>query len=96
MSAVPNPIVVPMTVAANTLSVALAVASNTHNVGMDVGFVVVSGLAEHYDGSYEFTPADTAQTVSIKDKVADEDIIINPIPSNYGKISWNGLGIRVS
>lgn len=96
MSAVPNPIVVPMSVATNTLSVALAVASNTYNVGMGVDFVVVSGLSEHYVGEYEFTPTDTAQTVSIKDKVADEDIIINPIPSNYGKISWNGSVLTVS
>ena len=26
----------------------------------------------------------------------NENIVVNPIPQNYGLISWNGPGIRVS
>lgn len=49
-----------------------------------------------YDGPYEFTPTTAAQTAQIADKLAVEDIIINPIPSNYGLIAWDGSTLTVS
>ena len=49
-----------------------------------------------YAGEYEFTPADEAQTIPIYGKTATRDIVINPIPSNYGKITWNGSTLTVS
>lgn len=52
--------------------------------------------AELYRGEYEFTPSDEQQTVRIAEKKAQRDIVINPIPSNYGKIEWNGAYITVS
>ena len=51
---------------------------------------------EIYDGEYEFTPTEDTQTVSIENKMAVQDITINPIPSNYGRITWNGSTITVS
>ena len=51
---------------------------------------------EIYDGEYEFTPTEDTQTVSIENKMAVQDITINPIPSNYGRITWNGTTITVS
>lgn len=57
---------------------------------------VVEIAPDPYIGQYEFTPADEQQTINIKKKVATDNIIINPIPSNYGKIAWDGVGIRVS
>lgn len=49
-----------------------------------------------YDGPYEFIPGDTARTVEIKGLMAKQDIIIDPIPNNYGRITWNGSVITVS
>lgn len=51
---------------------------------------------EIYDGEYEFTPTEETQTVNIENKMAVQDITINPIPSNYGRITWNGSTITVS
>ena len=51
---------------------------------------------ETYDGEYEFTPTEDTQTVSIANKRAVQDITINPIPSNYGLITWDGSTITVS
>ena len=51
---------------------------------------------EIYDGEYEFTPTEDTQTISIENKMATQDITINPIPSNYGRITWNGMTITVS
>ena len=42
---------------------------------------------QKYDGPYEFTPTAEEQRVSITRKQAAEDIIIHPIPQNYGLIT---------
>lgn len=49
-----------------------------------------------YGGSYEFTPTEDSQTIEISHKMAVADIVINPIPSNYGLITWNGSTLTVS
>ena len=49
-----------------------------------------------YDGPYEFTPTRETQTVSIARKQATEDIIIHPIPQNYGLVTYNGSIITIS
>ena len=49
-----------------------------------------------YEGSYEYTPTDSTQVIAINGKRATSDITINPIPSNYGLITWNGATLTVS
>lgn len=49
-----------------------------------------------YDGPTEFTPSGSTQTIAIENKKALTDITINPIPSNYGLITWNGSELTVS
>lgn len=49
-----------------------------------------------YTGPYEFTPTRETQTVEIQGTVATDDIIIKPIPSNYGLITWDGSALTVS
>lgn len=51
---------------------------------------------EKYRGEYEFTPGANSQTVEIEGLLAMQDIIINPIPDNWGLITYDGSGIRVS
>ena len=49
----------------------------------------------YYDGAYSFTPSSAAQTIEIQDLTARQNITIEPIPSNYGRIIYNGATIRV-
>lgn len=63
---------------------------------MGVGVKIVAGNAPEYDGAYEVVPCESVQTLKIKNKQATEDIIIDPIPSNYGLITYNGSIITVS
>ena len=49
-----------------------------------------------YDGPTEFTPSGSTQTIEIANMKALENITINPIPSNYGLITWDGSTITVS
>lgn len=53
-------------------------------------------VPELYDGPYEYTPTQSTQTVQIDGKQATQDIIINPIPSNYGLVQWNGAYLMIS
>ena len=53
-------------------------------------------IGDYYEGPYEFTPSDEEQTVPIAELVATENIKIKPVPSGYGKISWNGAYLTVS
>ena len=52
--------------------------------------------AEDYTGAYEVTPSQSTQTLSVADKRMTQDVVINPIPSNYGLITWNGSYLTVS
>lgn len=49
-----------------------------------------------YTGSYEVTPSAETQTLDTKDLRMTDNIVVNPIPSNYGLITWNGSTITVS
>ena len=49
-----------------------------------------------YNGLYEYTPTANTQTIEIDHKMATSNIVINPIPSNYGLIAWNGSVLTVS
>lgn len=49
-----------------------------------------------YSGEYSFVPTTEEQTIETKGFALLENIVIAPIPSNYGLVSWNGLGIRIS
>lgn len=49
-----------------------------------------------YSGQTEITPSEETQTLQTANKTVLQNIIINPIPSNYGKITWNGSTLTVS
>lgn len=57
---------------------------------------VVKVMGDVYTGIYEFTPTQETQVIGIKNKQAIADIVINPIPNNYGLITWNGSTLTVS
>lgn len=49
-----------------------------------------------YEGAYEITPSSETQTIPIANHIASQNITVNPIPSNYGLITWNGSTLTVS
>lgn len=61
---------------------------------MDIGINVVGG--QEYDGEYEITPTTETQVLHTAGLMARRDITINPIPNNYGLITWNGSTLTVS
>ena len=89
------PIVVPMDVEVDNVLVSMDVATDQVLMPMEVAVAYTIG-GEAYDGAYEFTPTEQAQTIEIENKRALENITIKPIPNNYGLITWDGITLTVS
>lgn len=51
---------------------------------------------ETYSGPTEVTPSGIAQILNTNGKAMASNITINPIPSNYGLITWDGTVLTVS
>ena len=49
-----------------------------------------------YTRAYEVTPSQETQTLPTQGLMMSHDVVINPIPSNYGLITWNGSTLTVS
>lgn len=49
-----------------------------------------------YEGATEITPSEEAQTLFTNNLRMTDNITINPIPQNYGLITYNGSTITVS
>jgi hypothetical protein len=56
----------------------------------------LTGTVDTYDGETSFTPTPSTQVVPTSGKIVAENIIVNPIPSNWGLITWNGAVLTVS
>ena len=60
---------------------------------------VINGGAKSfpdYEGEYTITPSSEVQILETEKHSLQHDIVINPIPSNYGLITWNGSYLMVS
>lgn len=58
--------------------------------------IVVREITDPYVGPTTVTPSSSIQTLATSGKTVGEDIIVDPIPSNYGLITWNGAVLTVS
>lgn len=76
-------------------AIALSV-SGEEGIGLTMSAEQLIVDPPYFDGPYEFTPSASAQTIAIEEKMGRSDIIINPIPNNYGLITWDGSTLTVS
>lgn len=51
---------------------------------------------ESYQGPYSITPTNAQQVLPTNNKLTTDNIVVEPIPNNYGLISWNGSTLTVS
>lgn len=61
-----------------------------------VEVAVIEWTGDTYEGPYTVTPGAEAQHFSTTGKRFTEDLIVNPVPSNYGLITWDGSALTVS
>ena len=62
----------------------------------DIVSLIRSTNYDEYTGDMEFTPSQEEQTILTDHRVVMGNITINPIPNNYGLITWNGVVLTVS
>lgn len=60
------------------------------------GNIVGGGSGPAYRGPYEVTPTSETQVLPTEGKRMTADVVVNPIPSNYGLITWDGSKLTVS
>ena len=58
--------------------------------------IAVVGVAQQYEGAYTTTPTRDRQVFHTEGKAMARDFVVEPIPPNYGLITYNGFGITVS
>lgn len=72
------------------------------SINNDVGVTLVVEATAHvdpspdYPGPYEWTPTRSTQVIGISGYKATTNITINPIPPEYGLITWDGSALTVS
>ena len=89
-------IAVPMTLAAAEQAVPMSVAAVAEEIAVSVAVNFTALDGEPYEGPTEFTPSAEEQVAETRNRVLYENIVIRPIPSNYGLITYNGRIITVS
>lgn len=58
--------------------------------------IITGGRLPEYTGPTEITPNERTQYLETESKSVLSRVKINPIPSNYGLITWNGTTLTVS
>lgn len=49
-----------------------------------------------YEGNYEITPSEELQTLPTANRQLARDIVVAPIPKNYGRITYSVGGIKIT
>lgn len=44
-----------------------------------------------WEGPYEVTPSDSEQVLEVDGHAMRGNLVVKPIPSNWGRITWGGL-----
>lgn len=79
------------------LSLEMEARLTVFNYEAEVGIITETGSAyPTYTGETELTPTQYTQTLNTENTTILENITINPIPTNYGLITWNGSTLTVS
>ena len=66
--------------------------SSSSMISVRTGIIV----SNPYSGEYEVTPTTEEQTLATAGKTLARDVVVAPIPRNYGLITYNGSVLTVS
>lgn len=77
---------------------AISVSVNADTMGVTLGTPVVREYVDvqTYTGEYEVTPSAETQTLDTAGLRLTRPVTVNPIPQNYGLITYNGAVLTVS
>lgn len=80
----------------NAPSQNIKVESTPHQSVKAKNSYVIVGSFDPYMGEYHVTPSNVAQTLFTKGKGMTENVVIEPIPKNYGMIYYNGFELTIT
>lgn len=74
---------------------AVEVTVNPSTMGIGFGNPVARDYVERdpYTGEYTVTPSAEAVVLNTNGLRMTDNITVNPIPSNFGRITWNGNAV---
>ena len=80
------------------VSQAVTVEASARDLDVSTGLPIIRELVggEPYEGNYTVTPTTETQTLLTNGKLLSRDVTVDPIPSNYGLITWSGSILTVS
>ena len=76
----------------------VSIEANSPAMGIGIGNPVARDYVDRdpYTGEYTITPSDEEQVLVTKNLRMTDNITVKAVPSNYGKIDWNGQYLVVS
>ena len=76
----------------------IRVSAKAPSITTSTGIPVARDFVERdpYTGEYTITPSAETQVLLTNNLRMTDDIKINPIPNNYGLITWDGATLMVS
>lgn len=69
--------------------------AGVQEIGMGNVYKITVG-ADPYEGEYVVTPTRERQVLETKHLAMAENVVIEPIPQNYGLITYNGFGLTIT
>ncbi len=74
------------------------VSINSSNMGINVGSSIAREILDTYpyEGEYIVDPTTETQILLTKNLRMIDNLVINPIPNNYGLVTWNGSFLVIS
>ena len=76
--------------------VKISINSQRIGVGFDPPIARELINSDPYTGEYIVTPNNETQTLLTKNLRMLDNVVVNPIPNNYGLITWNGSFLMIS
>lgn len=73
----------------------LSVEETSLEFALDCTLNIVSSSFPDYEGEYNITPSEEGQVLLTENEHTLHNIVVAPIPTNYGRISWDGSTITV-
>ena len=70
-------------------------ASITPSSGISGTLSIRGSHSAPYQGEYVITPSEGEQVLDTSSRLMLDDLVIEPIPSNYGRILWDGSKLTV-
>lgn len=89
-------VTVTATVTPSAVNATATVSDNIITATAGVATEIVTSDMPEYAGPYEVTPSRETQTLATAQMAMTANVVVNPIPSNYGLITWDGGVLTVS